>query len=201
MPTGPWLLNPEVVQLNHGSFGATPKPVLDEQDRWRWEFEANPTGFVINILEHALDAARGRAAAVIGADPQDLVFVANATTGVNTVVRSLGFQPGDELLTTNHVYNACRNVLDFTATRAGAKVVAVEVPFPLSSSEEAVENILSGVTSRTRFALIDHVTSPTGLVLPLAEIVGPLERLGVAVMIDGAHGPGMVPLDLTSLGA
>ena len=196
-----WLLDPDVIQLNHGSFGATPWPVLEEQDRWRRLQEANPTGFVMATLEPALDHARARLCAEVGADPADLVFVINATMGVNTVVRSLPFEPGDELLTINHAYNACRNALEYAAARSGASVVIAEAPFPLVSPEQVVESLFSAVTSRTRFVLIDHVTSPSGLVLPLDDIVRPLEARGITVMVDGAHGPGMLPLDLDRLGA
>ena len=199
--TGNWLLDPNIVQLNHGSFGATPRPVLDEQDRWRRLIEANPTGFFLETLEPALDDARARLCALVGAETDDLVFVTNATMGVNTVVRSLSFEPGDELLTIDHVYNACRNALEYAAAEAQAKVVIAEVPFPLDSPARVVESVLSAVTDRTRFVLIDHVTSPTGLVLPIADIVTALESRGVTVMIDGAHGPGMVPVDLGRFGA
>jgi isopenicillin-N epimerase len=203
-PTGGlkgWLLDPQVVQLNHGSFGATPCPVLEEQDRWRRLMEANPTGFVLEVLEPALDQARARLCALIGADPADLVFITNATMGVNAVVRSLPFEPGDELLTINHVYNACRNALEYAATRSGANVVIADVPFPIQSPDVVIDALLAAVTERTRFVLIDHVTSPTGVVLPIEDIVTPLETRGVTVMVDGAHGPGMVPLDLNRLGA
>jgi isopenicillin-N epimerase len=203
-PTGGlkgWLLDPQVVQLNHGSFGATPRPVLEEQDRWRRLMEANPTGFVLEVLEPALDQARTRLCALIGADPADLVFITNATMGVNAVVRSLPFEPGDELLTINHVYNACRNALESAATRSGANVVIADVPFPIQSPDVVIDALLAAVTERTRFVLIDHVTSPTGVVLPIDDIVTPLETRGVTVMVDGAHGPGMVPLDLNRLGA
>jgi isopenicillin-N epimerase len=203
-PTGGlkgWLLDPQVVQLNHGSFGATPSPVLEEQDRWRRLMEANPTGFVLEVLEPALDQARARLCALIGADPADLVFITNATMGVNAVVRSLPFEPGDELLTINHVYNACRNALEYAATRSGANVVIADVPFPIQSPDVVIDALLAAVTERTRFVLIDHVTSPTGVVLPIEDIVTPLETRGVTVMVDGAHGPGMVPLDLNRLGA
>jgi isopenicillin-N epimerase len=195
-----WLLDQEIIQLNHGSFGATPRPVLEEQDRWRRRFEANPTGFVIEEMEPALDEARRRLAGLIGSDPTDLVFVVNATMGVNTVVRSLHLEPGDQLLTTNHTYNACRNVLNFAVARAGAEVVVAAVPFPLDSPTQVVDAILGAATDRTRFALFDHITSSTGLVFPIEEVIPSLEQRGIRVMIDGAHGPGMVPIDLSRLG-
>ena len=196
-----WLLDPQIIQLNHGSFGATPRPVLEEQDRWRRLIEANPTGFVLEAFEPALDAARARLCAFLGAQPADLVFVTNATMGVNTVARSLTFQPGDELLTINHVYNACRNALEYAAARSGARVVIADVPFPLDSPDVVIDAVLSAVSDRTRFALIDHITSPTGIILPIADIVARLEAKGITVMVDGAHGPGMVPIDLDRLGA
>jgi isopenicillin-N epimerase len=130
-----------------------------------------------------------------------VVFVANATSGVNTVLRSLEFRRGDELLVTNHEYNACRNALDFAAARSGAKVVSVAIPFPLSSAGEITDRILTAVTGRTRLALIDHVTSQTGLVFPIQRIIDELEKRGVETLVDGAHAPGMVPLNLKRLGA
>lgn len=196
----PWLLDHGIVQLNHGSFGATPRPVLEEQDRWRRRFEANPTGFVAEEWEPAIDEARHVLASLLSADPSDLVFLSNATMGVNTVVRSLRLEQGDQLLTTNHTYNACRNVLNFAAARSGAEVLEAAVPFPLESPAQVVDAILGAATDRTRFALIDHVTSATGLVLPIEELIPSLEQRGIRVMIDGAHGPGMVPIDLSSLG-
>jgi isopenicillin-N epimerase len=139
-----------------------------------------------------LDAARSTLAAFLGAEPANLAWVSNATAGVNAVLRSRTFRAGDELLATNHTYNACRNVLDLVATQSGARVVVASVPFPLASSEEVVDSILACVGTRTRFALIDHVTSPTGLVLPIERIVHELTARGVDVMVDGAHAPGMV---------
>jgi isopenicillin-N epimerase len=137
----------------------------------------------------------------IGAAADDLVFVPNATTGVNTVLRSLEFRRGDELLTTDHAYNACRCALDFTAARAGARVVVAEIPFPLASAQQVVDAVLARVTRRTRLALLDHVTSSTGLVLPLEQIVSKLSARGVETLVDGAHAPGMIPLNLEKLGA
>jgi isopenicillin-N epimerase len=196
-----WLLDPTVAFLNHGSFGACPRFVLDAQDRWRARLEAEPVRFMVRELEPGLDAARAAVGRFVGADPDDVAFVPNATTGVNTVVRSLDLSPGDELLTTNHVYNACRNVLHSAAERSGARVVVAAVPFPLKSADEVVDAVLANVTPRTRLALLDHVTSPTGLVFPVERIVAELSRRGVDSLVDGAHAPGMLPLDLKALGA
>jgi isopenicillin-N epimerase len=194
-----WPLSREVIHLNHGSFGATPLPVLSEQERWRRLFQADPTSFVVDEWEPSLDRARLALCQVIGAKPESVAFISNTTAGVNAVVRSVGFEPGDEILTTDHVYNACRNVLEFAAGRAGARVVIAPVPFPLGDPEEVVVAVLDRVTPRTRFALIDHVTSATGLVLPVDRLVAPLEDRGIMVMVDGAHAPGMVPLDIERL--
>lgn len=196
-----WPLDPAVTFLNHGSFGACPTEVLRTQSALRAELEAEPVRFLQRELEGRLDAARAALGAFVGADPDDLAFVANATGGVNAVLRSLRLAAGDELLTTDHAYAACRNTLDYVADRTGARVVAAPVPFPVASPQAVVDALLARVSSRTRVALVDHVTSPTGLVLPIGRIVAELAARGVETLVDGAHAPGMVPLDLRALGA
>ena len=196
-----WPLERGVIFLNHGSFGACPAEVLRHQAALRAEMEAEPVRFLSRELDDRLDAARRALAAFVGADPDDLAFVVNATSGVNAVLRSLAFRPGDELLTTDHAYNACRNTLDFVAGRAGARVVVARVPFPIASPAEVVDAVMARVTPGTRLALLDHVTSPTALVLPIERLIADLAGRGVEVMVDGAHAPGMVPLDLRTLGA
>jgi len=201
MRTDVWALDPSVTFLNHGSFGACPRAVLAEQERWRQRMERQPVQFLARDLEGLLETARGALAAFLGADPADVVFVPNATTGVNTVLRSLRFQPGDELLVTDHAYNACRNALDFVAMRADARVVVARVPFPLAGADEVVAAVLAAVGPRTRLALLDHVTSPTGLVFPIATLTRELARRGVETLVDGAHAPGMLALDVPAVGA
>ena len=196
-----WDLDPAVDFLNHGSFGACPRVVLEAQRELRQELEAQPVAFLARRLETRFDAARETLAGFLGARAEDLVVVPNATAGVNTVLRSLDLEAGDELLTTTHVYNACRNALDFVARDAGARVVAAEVPFPLGDPRQVVEAVLERVGPRTRLALLDHVTSPTGLVFPIAELVAALAERGVDTLVDGAHAPGMLDLDLDALGA
>lgn len=196
-----WTLDPEIDFLNHGSFGACPAEVLAAQQEWRTRLERRPVRFMTGELEAGLDAARLALAAFVGAQPEDLVFLANATTGVNTVVQSLEFAAGDELLTTDHAYGACRNALDMVARRSGARVVVTPVPFPLQDPAEVVTAVRAAVTPRTRLVLLDHVTSPTGLVFPVTEIVGELSAQGIDTLIDGAHAPGMLPVDLQHLGA
>jgi isopenicillin-N epimerase len=196
-----WLLDQQVVFLNHGSFGACPKAILEVQSEWRARLERQPLQFLARQLEGHLDLARAALAQFVGADVEDVVYVPNATTGVNTVLRSLVFQPGDELLVTNQEYNACRNALNFVAERSGAQVVVVPVPFPFRHEDELVAPVLAAVTPRTRLVLLDHVTSQTGLVMPIARLVRELNVRGVDTLVDGAHAPGMVPLELNQLGA
>src|SRR5262249_16600935 len=200
-PREPFLLASDITFLNHGSFGACPRPVLDAQSRIREEMEREPVRFLARENDARIDAARAALAAFVGARPDDLVFVANATSGVNAVARSPRLEPGDEILTTDHAYNACRNALDWVAGRAGARVVVAAVPFPLAHEDEIVDAILGAVTPRTRLALIDHVTSPTALVFPVKRLIAQLQAAGVDVIVDGAHAPGMVLLDVAGLGA
>ena len=196
-----WPLDPRVDFLNHGSFGATPRVVLEEQQAWRLQLEQEPVRFMVEQLEPALDAARAAVGAFVGAEPDDLAFVTNATTGVNTVLRSLHFDGDDELLTTDHEYNAVRNTLDLVAARDGARVVIAEVPFPIDSPGAVVASVLDAVTARTRLVVLDHVASATALVWPVAELVAELAARGIDTLIDGAHAPGMVDLDVAGLGA
>ncbi len=196
-----WQLDPEVVFLNHGAFGACPIAVLAAQQAYRQQLEREPLRFIMREYEPLLDRARNALADFVGANPVDLVFVSNATTGVNSILRSLSFNPGDELLTTNHAYNACCNALKFVAERSGAKIVIANIPFPLDSEEQIAQTILSQVSSRTKLALLDHVSSPTAVVFPLSSLIQSLSAQGIDTLIDGAHAPGMLPLDLQSLGA
>jgi isopenicillin-N epimerase len=196
-----WSLDPELTFLNHGSFGACPTKVLEEQSRLRARLEANPVRFLHREWPDLADAVRGMLGDFLDANPDDLAFVPNATTGVNTVLRSLRFAPGDELLTTDHEYNASRNALDFVAQHWGVQVVVTKLPWPTPSPQAVVDAVLARVTERTRLLLIDHITSQTGLVLPIASLVRTLRARGVETLVDGAHGPGQVPLSLRELGA
>lgn len=195
-----WLLEPDVTFLNHGSFGACPIPVLEAQQRFRQQLERQPLKFY-REFEALLDATKNQLSEFVGADASDLVFVPNATTGINAVLRSLSFRPGDELLTTSQEYNACRNVLNFVAEKTGAKVVVAEVPFPIDAPEQVIEAVIECVSPQTRLALLDHITSQTGLIFPIHELVKELRDRGIDTLVDGAHAPGMVSLNLREIGA
>jgi isopenicillin-N epimerase len=196
-----WTLDPDVTFLNHGSFGACPAPVLAVQAEWRARLEREPVRFFVGDLESLLDEARAAVAAFVGAEPADVAFAPNATTAVNAVLRSLDFAPGDEIVVTDHAYNACANASAFVAERTGARVVVARVPFPLAGDDDVVAAVAAAVGPHTRLALLDHVTSPTGVVFPLERLVALCAERGVDVLVDGAHGPGMLPLALGRLGA
>ncbi len=194
-----WTLDPEITFLNHGSFGACPSPVLEAQRGIRERMEREPVRFLTRDAPSLLAEARRVLARFIGASPDDLAFVPNATTGLNAVLRSLPLAAGDELLVTDHAYNASRNALEYVADRCAARVVVVAIPFPIAAAEAVVEAVARAVTPRTRLALLDHVTSHTALVLPIRELICELESRGVAVLVDGAHAPGMLDLDVGAL--
>ena len=209
MPTPPlgaairpeWGLDPDFLTVNHGSFGATPLRVLRAQDEWRRRMEAQPSRFMRLELPGALRAAAARLAAFLGARGEDLAFVANATEGCNAVLRSVRFQPGDEILVLSHVYGAVRNTVRYVAERTGARLVEAALPFPRPHPDAVVANIAAAITPRTRLAVMDHITSGSTLVLPLHRIVAACHDQGVPVLVDGAHGPGQVDIDLTALEA
>ena len=197
-----WSLDPSVSHLNHGSFGATPTAVIEAQERLRYRLEANPTRFMLDYYQPALDSARRRVADFVGADTAGLGFVNNATSGVNAVLRSLEptLRPGDEIVITSHGYNACRNAVSVSAARCGVRVVTASFPFPIQDPGQVTRGVLGAVSARTRLVLLDSVTSPTALVLPVRELVSALEP-GVEVLVDAAHAPGMIDFDVSSLGA
>jgi isopenicillin-N epimerase len=196
-----WTLDPGTVFLNHGSFGATPRPVLAAQAEWRERMEREPVAFFARDLEPAMDDARAVLGAFVGADPDDLALVPNATAGINIVARSLDLRDGDEVVAIDHAYNAATNVVEHEAVAAGARVVIARLPFPGATPDLARDVILDAVTPRTRLVMLDHVTSPTALVLPVAEIVTALASRGVDTLVDGAHAPGMLDVDVGAMGA
>ena len=196
-----WSLDPDVLHLNHGSFGACPNRILEQQTQLRQQMEYNTLRFFEQDLPDLLETAREALGLFLGASASDLVFVDNATMGVTTVLSNLNLIAGDRVLITDHGYNACSNAARFFAERTGAEVDLINLPFPGSDSNEVIERILKGCTSRTRILLIDHITSPTALIMPLEDIVPAVQQRGIQVLVDGAHAPGMLPLRLAELGA
>jgi isopenicillin-N epimerase len=197
----PWDFEPGLTFLTHGTFGACPRPIVERRAELVRKLEANPIRFYTRDYEARFDAARSEIAAFLNADPEGTVIVPNATTGVASVLESLRLRPADELLTNDHEYNATLNALGAVADRAKARVVRVSIPLPIRHPEEVVEAHLAAVTPHTRLALISHVTSPSALVFPIETLVRELDRLGVDTLVDAAHAPGMVPLDVGALGA
>ena len=196
-----FVIDPGVVYLNHGSFGACPEPVLRAQDAHRRRAERELVRFYTQDAWTLLDRSRAALGRVVGADPADLVFVRNATTGVATVLANLAPAPGDELLTTTLEYPACEHNLRAAADRAGASVVFAEIPWPIGSEDAVVEAVLDRVTDRTRLCMLSLVTSATGVRMPIERLVPALRDRGVRVLLDAAHGPGCLPMDLTAWGA
>jgi isopenicillin-N epimerase len=196
-----WTLDWSWLHVNHGSFGAAPRTVLEAQQDWRRRMESEPSRFMFQVLPAALRASAGRLGALIGADGNDIVFVENATVGCNAVLRSLRLEHDDEVLVLAHGYRAVQNAVRFVTERAGARMVTAGMPFPRPPAEAILAGIGAALSPRTRLAVIDHITSPSALILPLPEIVQLCHAAGVPVLVDGAHGPGQVPLDLRAIGA
>lgn len=195
-----FLLDPNVVFLNHGSFGACPKPVFTEYQRWQLELERQPVEFIGRRFASLLRTAREKLAAYVGTQADNLVYVPNATHALNIVARSLQLKPGDEILATNHEYGAMERMWRFLCEKWGARYVVQPVGLPLTTPEAFVEQFWSGVTVRTRVIFLSHITSPTALIFPLAEICRRARAAGILTIVDGAHTVGQLPLNLDALG-
>lgn len=196
-----WTLDPEVVFLNHGSFGATPRRVLDAQTRWRAHMEREPVLFLARELPALAAEVRTRVATFLGADPAGLVPVTNATTGVATVLTNLEWHPGDEILLADSAYFAVKQACRALADRYGVRVVEAVVPFPIERPDQATAAFVAGMTERTKLVIVDHIVSALAIVLPVEAIVAEAHARGTPVLIDGAHGPGQLPLQLDAIGA
>ncbi|KAL3419541.1 hypothetical protein PVAG01_09763 [Phlyctema vagabunda] len=196
-----WHLRPHVVHLDHGSSGACPSDVLEQQNALRHELDCGSPQYYMTRYASGLASAKRALAGFVGADPQGLILTPGTTLGLNIVAQSQHFNAGDELLTTNHAYSSVGMILHHLAQRDGAVVVVAQVPFPVASADEILQSILACVTRRTRFAIVDHITSRSGLIFPIKRIVAALAEHGVDTLVDGAHGPGQVSVDLTDLGA
>lgn len=193
-------LDPEVVFLNHGSFGATPRPVLEARRAWEDRVEGQPVHYLWDRWTEDMEAVVARVARFVRADAEDLTLVDNATTGINAVLSGIDWQPGDRVVVLSHVYAAVHNTVQALADRFGLEVVTADVPFPLSDPHDAVD-ALDAVLAGARVAVIDHLTSITGLLLPLDDLLARCRAHGVYTLVDGAHAPGQVPLDLGRLDA
>lgn len=196
-----FLLRPGVVFLNHGSFGACPRPVFEEYQRRQLELERQPVEFLHYRFADLIGRARERLAAFVGADPRDLVYVTNATTGLNVVARSLALRPGDEVLGTDHEYGALNKTWTFVCERQGARYVRASIGAPVESAAQIVDAVWRRVTDRTRVLFLSHITSPTALIVPIAPLIARARETGILTVIDGAHAPGQIPLDLRALDA
>lgn len=196
-----WRLDPSVVFLNHGSYGACPIPVLDAQQRYRDQMELELVRFFMLDVEPMLDRARTALGAFVSADVSGLAFLPNVTQAVATVIDNLSLEPGDEILVNDHEYSACISTFTKAARRSGAKVVKATIPFPTPSADAIHDAVMGAVTDRTRIALLSHITSPTALVFPAQRLVRSLRERGVEVLLDGAHAPGQVPVDVRAINA
>ncbi len=196
-----WQHDQRTVFLNHGSFGACPTAILDYQHSLHRKMESDLIRFMNEDFITGYAENKKALAEFVHADANDLVFIRNATMGVNTILHSLRFEPGDEIMTHSHAYGACNNAIEYYAKKSGARVVIAKVPFPLSSEDEIVQAFVDAVTPRTRLAMVDHITSGTGIIFPVERIVKELESRGVEVLVDGAHAPGMLDLNIDEIGA
>lgn len=196
-----FLLDPDVVFLNHGSFGATPRPVFEVYQEWQRRLEWQPVQFLGTDIGAYLAEARAGLARYLGAAADDLVYIPNATFGINVVGRSLDLGPGDEVLSTDHEYGACANVWEFMARRTGFRTINQNIPLPLATDAEIVEQLWAGVTPRTKVIFMSHITSPTAVRFPVAAVCARAREAGILTVIDGAHAPGQTPLDLEAIGA
>ena len=201
MARTPFLLDDGVVFLNHGSFGACPDPVFAEYQGWQRELEREPVDFIARRLTGLLEDVRAQLGAFVGADPEGLALLPNATAGVNVVARSLELRPGDEVLSTDHEYGAMRLVWQDACEQTGARWVEAPVPVPCATDEEITEAVWAGVTGRTRVLFVSHITSPTAIRFPVEELCRRARAGGILSVVDGAHGPGQLDLDLETLGA
>ena len=196
-----WMLDKDIVFLNHGSFGATPLKILEKQNYYRELMENEPVDFFVNIMPELLYKSKRALADFVSISPHDMVFVQNTTTGVNQILTSFPFKKGDEWLVTSHAYGACMNAIKHFAHRNKIVLKTADIPFPVKNDEEILIAIGQMISSKTKLALIDHITSATGMIFPIKEVIDLLHAHGVKVIVDGAHAPGMIPLNITELDA
>ena len=195
-----WPLEPEMIFLNHGSYGATPHAVLAEQVHWRDRLEVQPCQFINSEAPAEMRRVADQLGAFVRARGEDIALVENTTNGINAVVKSLHFQAGDEIVVADHIYNAVRNTLRFVLDPVGATMVVAPIGLPIRDPKKIADSILAAVTPRTRLLVVDHVASVSGVIFPVAEIAERAGKMGLPVLVDGAHAPGMLDLDVPSFG-
>lgn len=194
-----FLLNPDIIFLNHGAFGAAPKAVMEEYQNWQERLERQPVQFFVREMLDEFKKARQALGDCLNADPDDLVYIPNATYGVNILARSLELNPGDEILTTDHEYGACENAWEFSAKKSRARLVRQPIALPLVSPEAVAEQFWRGVTPRTKVIFISHISSPTAMRMPVEIICMKARQAGILAVIDGAHAPGQIPVDIKAI--
>jgi isopenicillin-N epimerase len=196
-----YLLDPNVIYLNHGSFGACPRQVFDAYQSWQRELERNPVAFIGQRLPALLSQARFKLADYLGVDPNEVVYFTNPTTAINMAARSLDLKPGDEILTTTFEYPAMEQTWNYIAHKTGARYIHQPTPLPVLSEEEFIESFWTGVNPNTRVIFLSHIAPFIALILPIQEICRRARAAGIITMIDGAHAPSQIPLNLTEIGA
>ncbi len=194
-----WKLDPSVTYLNHGAFGACTKEIIEEQRRWQDRLESSPLRFIMREIDEQLYQSRHTLSRFVEADSSGLVFVPNATHGVNTVLKSYDFNKGDEVLITNHIYPACRNTLSYIQENRGIRINEVNIPLEGIHPEKIISSVIEAITPATRLVMLDHITSPTAIIFPVTEIVKELNYRGIDSLIDGAHAPGSIPLSINAI--
>jgi isopenicillin-N epimerase len=196
-----WTLDRNVVFLNHGSFGATPRKIFEKQSKYRELMEREPVDFFVNKMPELLNESKEKLAKFVATDNNDIVFVQNTTTGVNQILTSIQYKTGDAWLTTSHAYGACKNAITHFASKNGIELKIADIPFPVNNDDEILQSIAEELNSNIKLALIDHITSATGMIFPIKKIIDLLHAHDVLVIVDGAHAPGMVPLNIKELDA
>ncbi len=196
-----FLLDPSVTFLNHGSFGATPKPVYREYQRWQREMEKQPVEFLGRRIPQLLADSRAELGKYLGTSGDNLVYTQNVTVSLNIVARSLELGAGEEVLTTNHEYGAIDRTWRFLSKEQGFTYINQPITTPLTTEDKFIEDFWRGVTAHTRVICLSHITSPTAIIFPIQEIIRRAREMGILTIIDGAHVPGQISLHLDSLGA
>ena len=196
-----FLLSKEYTHLNHGSFGACPKPIFEDYQKWQLALERDPVNFFVNRGMEELQVSKKALSNYINCDPDDLVFTTNPTYAINIVAKSLELNPGDEILSTNHEYGALDRTWDYYCKKTGARYIRQNIPIPLNSKEQFIEEFWKGYTKNTKAIFISHITSMTALIFPVKEICERAKELGLLTIVDGAHVPGHIPLDLSDIEA